>query len=107
MSSSEFIISDQRGDNLSLGLNLGPGVTSDKPPLPMEADIRHLATLIIVMIILIVILVASFILNIVIIVIHISNHSLKTVSNRYLLEIIYIFHNKLHNMMIDLYPDFY
>ena len=84
MSSSELsIISDQRDDNLSLGPDLGPGVTSDTPPLLMEADIRHLATLIIVMIILIVILIVSFILNIVIIIIHINNHSLKTVSNRY------------------------
>lgn len=84
MSSSEFsIISDQRDDNLSLSPDLGPGVTSDKPPLLMEADIRHLAVLIIVMIILIVILIVSFILNIVIIIIHINNHSLKTVSNRY------------------------
>lgn len=91
MSNSEFIISDQRVDNLSLGHDLGPGVTSDKPPLPMEADIRHLATLIIVMIILIVILIVSFILNIVIIIIHINNHSLKTVSNRYILEIIFSF----------------
>ena len=80
MSSSEWsIVSDQRGDNVSLG----PGVTSDKPPVLMEADIRHLAILIIVMIILVVILLVSFILNIVIIIIHVNNHCLKTVSNRY------------------------
>ena len=78
MSNSELVIRDG-SDNLTLG----PGVTSDSPsPLLMETDIRHLATLIIVMIILIMIFISAFILNIVIIVIHINNHSLKTVSNR-------------------------
>ena len=105
MSSSEFsIISDQRSDNLSLIPDLGAGVTSDKPPVLMEADIRHLVTLIIVMIILIVILIVSFVLNIVIIIIHINNHSLKTVSNRYQFIQLYSTLNCIYYAMFDFYP---
>ena len=58
-------------------------VNTSRVTVAVDADQSAFVTLVLELVILIVMFILSILLNIVIVIIHVNNHSLKTVSNRY------------------------
>ena len=58
-------------------------VNTSRVTVAVDADQSAFVTLVLEIVILIVMFILSILLNIVIVIIHVNNHSLKTVSNRY------------------------
>ena len=74
-------MTDISGDTFNV-IAVSSVVNTSRVTVAVDADQSAFVTLVLELVILVVMFILSILLNIVIVIIHVNNHSLKTVSNR-------------------------